>query len=864
MPPGYGYVIRLNIDTGDKFHVGGGQRTDDPTFKADRKASSIGAKILAAANQFVSLGLKDVGYEYVNIDDCWSSMARDSATKKIVPDPTKFPNGIASLATQIHALGLKIGIYGDAGTATCAGFPGSLGTEALDAATFNDWGIDYLKYASMNSVNGLSAALAAQPRPIQFEICDWGAANVWDWGAKVGHSWRMSGDSSATWSYITSIITTNVAHLSATTFYSHNDMDMMEIGNGALTIAEQRTHFAAWAFLKSPILLGTDLSRLNSTQLAIVKNKELLAFHQDATIGTAAAPFKATSSAPTTSPPEYYSGASSKGTHVLIINTASSTATKTFTLSNVPGLGTSGTWKVHDMWTGTDLSGTYAASASFSVSVAAHDSVAYLLTKALTCLSKYGDELSMHAMADSLSLSATNSSKSAYCRFKYERLFFSKYSVSAPGEAWANDFEQAADVTGQLLTKSLLSILKHRTVEKAVERCEMSIVDGGVAGEDEPSRDNQDELETRLIVRLHCQHGVIKTHRLILLAPTSLMAPGIPEAINESSLTIGPRALKDMIEHFPLARGVKSDPQLIWSFGDAEVELRSLESSLDAKGKAQLATELTISAEEFDVYNIFAPTTIAFHLREFNQQATIAYADSMSLSIDLRFTDPAAPLFMDVEGDSSESLFVISTSQVHGAVTCTPSQKFVAPNAKKRGREETPLELNNKKPMKAVHRIDARTTSMPPSSMPRSASHALPASQGFSNVPHIHRTSNDAMPPPPFVPQHPQKSQKAQQEPLFLPSSSQLSAADEEVLRSTGLGIETMDADELAELLDGEGEEVAFDFASQDPNYQNFLERPLASDQQRPESFELEDDAAEIPPTQNSEDAKMFRALFED
>ncbi|KAG6896797.1 hypothetical protein C0992_005947 [Termitomyces sp. T32_za158] len=226
----------------------------------------------------------------------------------------------------------------------------------------------------------MGAALAVQPRPIQFEICDWGTANVWEWGAKVGHSWRMSGDSSPTWSYITSIITTNVAHISSTTFYAHNDMDMMEIGNGALTIEEQRTHFAAWAFLKSPILLGTDLSLLNSTELAIIKNAELLAFHQDMVIGTAATPFRATAQAPQTSPPEYYSGTSSKGTHVFIINTSSGTATKTFTLSNVPGIGTSGIWKIHDMWTGTDLSGTYEATTDFSINVAAHDTVAYLLT----------------------------------------------------------------------------------------------------------------------------------------------------------------------------------------------------------------------------------------------------------------------------------------------------------------------------------------------------------------------------------------------------------------------------------------------------------------------------------------------------
>ncbi|KDR75050.1 hypothetical protein GALMADRAFT_140601 [Galerina marginata CBS 339.88] len=363
------------------------------------------AKVLAAANQFVSLGLKAAGYQYVNIDDCWAQMARDPNTKRMVPDATKFPNGISGLATQIHNLGLKIGIYSDAGTATCSGFPGSLGYESIDAATFNDWGVDYLKYDNCNVPSNwtdsgtpqgndyynsnsairyrqMTAALAGISRPVQFELCIWGQANVWDWGARAGHSWRMSGDSSATWSYITSIITTNVAHISATNFFAHNDMDMMEIGNGALTLQEQRSHFAAWTFLKSPILLGTDLSLLNSTQLAIITNAELLAFHQDATVGTPAKPFTAFSSMPSTSPLEYYSGTSSKGVHVFIINTSSGTATKQFTFFNVPGLGTAGNFKVHDMWTGADLSGTYAASSSFSVSVAAHDNVAYFISKA--------------------------------------------------------------------------------------------------------------------------------------------------------------------------------------------------------------------------------------------------------------------------------------------------------------------------------------------------------------------------------------------------------------------------------------------------------------------------------------------------
>ncbi|KAJ3778701.1 glycoside hydrolase [Lentinula raphanica] len=357
-------------------------------------------KVLAAANSFISLGLKDAGYEYVNIDDCWPLMERDATTHQIVPDPSKFPNGIIGVASEVHALGLKMGIYSDAGTATCAGFPGSLGMESLDAATFASWGIDYLKYDNCNvpanwtdssvpqdndwynsnsaiRYRQMGAALVDQSRPFQFDLCIWGDANVWDWGARVGHSWRMSGDSSPTWSYITEIIGINVQHLSSIDFFSHNDMDMMEIGNGALTIEEQRTHFAAWVFLKSPILLGTDLSLLNSTQIAIITNPELLAFSQDSTVGTPAAPFNATASMPTTSIPEYYSGQSSKGVHVFIINTASSFATKSFDFANIPGLSGSGPFVVHDMWTGTDLAGTYSLSSTFSVTVASHDTVAY-------------------------------------------------------------------------------------------------------------------------------------------------------------------------------------------------------------------------------------------------------------------------------------------------------------------------------------------------------------------------------------------------------------------------------------------------------------------------------------------------------
>jgi alpha-galactosidase len=361
-------------------------------------------RVIAAANSFVSLGLKAAGYEYVNIDDCWSLRNRDSNTHAIVPDPSKFPNGIKGTADKVHSLGLKIGIYSDAGTATCAGYPASLGTEELDASTFNSWGIDYLKYDncnvpgnwsdSSNPTNGdwynsnsairyrrMTAALAAQPRPIQLDICIWGQANVWTWGARVGHSWRMSGDSSPTWSYVSSIIGRNAQYLNYVDFGAHNDMDMMEIGNGNLTATEQRTHFAAWAFMKSPILLGTDLSKLSQTQVAVITNKELLAFHQDSQVGAPAKPFRV-SGAPSAPFPEFYSGKSAKGIHVFIINSGSGTTSKGFTLSEVPGLDTSKSYKFHDMWTGSTSGTTYPANGKFSVNVAAHDTAAFLLTPA--------------------------------------------------------------------------------------------------------------------------------------------------------------------------------------------------------------------------------------------------------------------------------------------------------------------------------------------------------------------------------------------------------------------------------------------------------------------------------------------------
>jgi alpha-galactosidase len=248
--------------------------------------------IKETADVLVSSGLAAAGYEYVNIDDCWSMRER-GPDGRLVPDPVKFPGGIAGVADYVHAKGLKLGIYGDAGTRTCAGYPGSLGTEELDARTWAEWGVDYLKYDNChNQSDGSQAdfirrytamrdALDKVDRPIVYAICEWGQSRPWEWAAGVGDLWRTTGDISDNWQSLRSIIAQNAP------LYPHagpgrwNDPDMMEIGNGGMTSTEYRTHMSMWAVMAAPLLIGTDLRTASPETLAILGNRELIAIDQD-------------------------------------------------------------------------------------------------------------------------------------------------------------------------------------------------------------------------------------------------------------------------------------------------------------------------------------------------------------------------------------------------------------------------------------------------------------------------------------------------------------------------------------------------------------------------------------------------------
>ncbi|MEG3628265.1 NPCBM/NEW2 domain-containing protein [Streptomyces poriticola] len=252
------------------------------------------AMIKGIADIFVEKGLKDAGYEYVNLDDCWA-LPRRNAQGKLVPDPVRFPSGIEALADYVHARGLKFGIYTSAGVRTCnpAGFPGALGHEYSDARQFAGWGVDYLKYDNCNNLgvdarlryttmrDALRAATRETGRPIVYSICEWGENRPWEWASDVGHLWRTTGDISDNWGSMLSIMKRNLPLAPYAGPGHWNDPDMLEVGNGGMTDTEYRTHFSMWSVMAAPLLIGSDLRRADDATFEILGNREVIAVDQD-------------------------------------------------------------------------------------------------------------------------------------------------------------------------------------------------------------------------------------------------------------------------------------------------------------------------------------------------------------------------------------------------------------------------------------------------------------------------------------------------------------------------------------------------------------------------------------------------------
>jgi alpha-galactosidase len=255
--------------------------------------------IKGIADAMVETGMKDLGYKYLVVSECWN-IGRDSLGN-ILYDEEKFPSGMKALSDYIHSKGLKMGIYSCAGSMTCAERPGSRGYEFQDARQYAEWGVDYLKYdwcytSTQNAEASYSImrdALYAAGRPIVFSICEWGLSKPWTWGKDVGHLWRTTGDITNNWDFPDAkegkfwgggvrLLLDLQKGLSKYAGPGHwNDPDMLEVGNGGLNVIEEKTHFSFWCLLAAPLIAGNDLRNMDKTTLEILTNKEAIAVNQD-------------------------------------------------------------------------------------------------------------------------------------------------------------------------------------------------------------------------------------------------------------------------------------------------------------------------------------------------------------------------------------------------------------------------------------------------------------------------------------------------------------------------------------------------------------------------------------------------------
>jgi alpha-galactosidase len=256
------------------------------------------------ADVFAAEGYRDAGYEYIVIDDCWSLRERDK-DGNLVPDPQKFPSGMKALSDYIHSKGLKFGIYSCVGTHTCAGYPGSFEHEFQDAAIFAEWGVDFLKYDycfKPRHISGellykrMSMALKNCGRDILFSACNWGADNVYDWIRESGaHMYRSTGDIQDNWGSVKNLAISQLDKECYTGSFCHNDMDMLIVGMsggsnngyinnsaiGGCSEVEYKTHFALWAMMGSPLMIGCDVRKADEATKRILLNPDMLAINQD-------------------------------------------------------------------------------------------------------------------------------------------------------------------------------------------------------------------------------------------------------------------------------------------------------------------------------------------------------------------------------------------------------------------------------------------------------------------------------------------------------------------------------------------------------------------------------------------------------
>lgn len=255
--------------------------------------------VFEMADVIAEQGYRDAGYQYVVIDDCWSTWHRDE-DGNLVANPEKFPHGMKYVGDYIHSKGLKFGMYSCAGIRTCAGYPASFDHEYQDARAFASWGVDFLKYDfcyfpsfanCQHRYLQMAQALRASGRDILFSACNWGAQEPWNWMRSIGaHMYRSTGDIVDTFTSSSSIMQSQVDKLNANASGCFNDMDMLTVGmdgkglvgreNGS-TYNEYEMQFAYWCFCGAPLMLGADLRRVSDEYRTLLRHKGLIALDQD-------------------------------------------------------------------------------------------------------------------------------------------------------------------------------------------------------------------------------------------------------------------------------------------------------------------------------------------------------------------------------------------------------------------------------------------------------------------------------------------------------------------------------------------------------------------------------------------------------
>lgn len=325
-------------------------------------------------------------------------------------DLDKWPHGLRNLTDRLRQLGISSSAYSDAGYQTCAGYPGSYGYESRDLETWKQWGFDYLKYdncyipfdnVTQENVYGRYARMAdaiaqrvsdgTDEQPFWFSLCEWGWQEPWIWGRRLGQSWRINGDIKPWWSAIALILELASQHYWASNFYGHNDLDMLEVGNtgqgtpvGNLTLDESKAHFTAWALLKSPLFISTNLLNVTEGIIEILTNQDLIKIHQDPIVGESVSPFRRDSineggvSEPSDFA-QYWSGNSSFGVVFMLLNSKDEAADMSFNLTESWAIRAGRQYEVYDLWAHTQ-NGT--ALRNITVNVPAHGVAALLLNDA--------------------------------------------------------------------------------------------------------------------------------------------------------------------------------------------------------------------------------------------------------------------------------------------------------------------------------------------------------------------------------------------------------------------------------------------------------------------------------------------------